>query len=140
MKKKMSVLAILSVAVLLGFTACGGDNGGGGPVGPLGVPESTITVQNAPSGHISLVVSTVNTAPVTSQQLQSAIQSAAGAGSGNPSARIFWTHGGIQTGQRLVIVTVAVGAGQQRFGLANIAGNGNATINWNNMTPVEAIL
>jgi hypothetical protein len=138
MKKKMSVLAILSVAVLLGFTACGG-GGGGGTTGPLGVPESTITVQNAPSGSITVLVGEArNTLPTNSFELNTGMMGPAAASVGvnvAPHIRMMWPHG-IQTGQRLVQVMVA---GQHRFGLVNIPGNGNATINFNALNDVFAL-
>jgi len=134
MKKKMSVLAILSVAVLWGFTACGGP----GTAGSTGLPESAITVQNAPPGHLSVLVSSVNTVPVTHQQLISAIQSGAAVnapGGGTSPVPVMWRHG-IQTGQRLVIVTAGT---EQRFGLSNIASDGNGTVNWSTMSDATGL-
>jgi len=134
MKEIISVLAILSVAILLVVNNCGGGRQQSPPVSEI--LESTITVQNAPFGHhLTVFVSSVNTAPTTVQQFIDAIQSAAGAGSGTSSSvSVFWPHsGGFYTGLRLVIVASAVGGGQHRFALTTIQNNGNATVNWNTM-------
>jgi hypothetical protein len=133
MKEIISVLAILSVAILLVVNNCGGGRQQSPPVSEI--LESTIVVQNAPFGHqLAVIVSSVNTAPTTVQQFIDAMQSGVGAGSGSSPVRVIWPHsGGFYTGLRLVIVASTVGGGQHRFALTTIQNNGNAIINWNAM-------
>jgi len=125
MKKIAFILSVLFV--IAAFVSCSSDSGS---------LQSTLTLQNSPSGNLNAVVFTTNTVP--QYQIETAYLTSAAGGYGVTPVNLRWDLAGeILTGPRLVMIQFQAATPMLcRFAIINIPSNGNLTLDWNNMIDV----
>jgi hypothetical protein len=131
MKKTKEVLFILSV-LCIGLMLSGCDSGGGGS----STKESTLTLDNCPAGNLGVLVYSNNTLPTTYTEYLHLSDGGTLAASYNQTSpfTLTWINS-IQSGPHVVVIS----ASENRFGLAQFDSKGNATLNWNIMTPTSVL-